>query len=91
LLAPSVEELLIGTAEEEGVPYQLATLSASNTDATAIHLQREGIPTGVVALPRRYSHSPVEVGDINDAVNAYRLLKAIVDKLSPDMDWSFVE
>ena len=43
-----------------------------------MHLVREGIPVGVINLPRRYSHSPVELLDLNDAAHALLLVEAIV-------------
>ncbi len=76
---PVMKRWLIEAAERAGVPYQLATvLLKAATDASAIHLAREGIPTGGVGLARRYSHSPVCTFDINDAVGAVELLGAFV-------------
>ena len=89
LVTPAMRRLLLETAEELKVPYQTTTLPATNTDAASIYLARRGIPTGVVSLPRRYSHSPVEVGDINDAVGALEIIKGVVAKMEPDMDFSF--
>jgi endoglucanase len=81
LMPPAVKSFLIHVAEAEGIPYQVAALHTSNTDAAAVHLAGKGIPTGVIALPRRYSHSPVEMLDLNDAVYALRLLEALVDRM----------
>jgi endoglucanase len=76
-----MRRLLIETAEAEGIPYQPVVHDRSTTDASAIHLQREGIPTGVITIPRRYSHTPVEMADINDVLGTLRLLQALVDRL----------
>ncbi len=76
-----MRRLLTETADAEGIPYQLLVHDRSTTDASAIHLQREGIPTGVITIPRRYSHTPVEVADVNDVVNTFRLLEALVARL----------
>jgi putative aminopeptidase FrvX len=81
LMLPGVKNFLVQIAEAEGIPYQISALHTSDTDAAAIQLAGRGIPTGVIALPRRYSHSPVEMLDLNDAANALRLLKAIVDQM----------
>jgi putative aminopeptidase FrvX len=40
--------------------------SGGTTDATSIHLTRSGIPTGVVSVPTRYLHSPIEVLSLED-------------------------
>lgn len=90
LVIPSMKKFLVETAQREGVTYQATAFPGGNTDATAIRLVREGIPVGVIALPRRYSHSPVEVGDINDAVGALKILKGVVARMGEDLDWSFV-
>ena len=39
---------------------------ATGTDADAIHLSRAGVPTGVVSIPLRYMHSPVELVQLDD-------------------------
>jgi len=75
LVNPNVRRLLEDTAAGAGVSYQVTTFTKGNTDATAIHLAREGIPSGIIALPRRYSHSPVEMGDIRDAMGAWKVLR----------------
>jgi putative aminopeptidase len=91
LVTPAIRRLLLETADVIGVPYQICTLPATNTDAAAIHLAGKGVPTGVIAIARRYSHSPVEVGDINDAVGALAILKAVVSGMRPEMDLSFIK
>jgi len=37
-----------------------------------------GIPTAPITVPRRYSHTPVEVLDLGNALNPLRLVDAIV-------------
>jgi endoglucanase len=51
------------------------------TDATAIHLTREGIPTGVLSVPTRYIHTPVEVVSLDDIENTIKLLVAAIEKV----------
>ncbi len=34
---------------------------ATGTDANAIQLTREGVAAGLVGIPNRYMHSPVEI------------------------------
>lgn len=75
---PKVKELLISTAEANKIPYQLAVGEGGTTDATAIHLTREGIPSGVIAIPTRYVHSQVEVAHMKDIEN---LVKLVVEAL----------
>ena len=77
---PRIRELLVSTAEEEKIPYQMEVLPRGSTDAATIHLTREGVPSGVISVPTRYAHS-YEVLDINDVVNAVRLLTATIRKV----------
>ena len=81
LLPDAMKELLVGTAQEAGIPHQLSALHTSNTDAAEVHLSGKGIPTGVIALARRYSHSPVELLDLKDAAHALDLLQRIVGRM----------
>ncbi len=72
---PRVFDLLISTAESHGIPVQINALArpASN-DGAAIQVSRGGCATGLVTIPNRYMHSPVEVVAESDLENAARLL-----------------
>jgi Cellulase M and related proteins len=78
---PKVKKLLIEAAEREEIPYQLEVSEGGTTDATAIHLTREGIPTGVLSAPTRYIHTPVEVVDMDDIENTVKLLVAALENV----------
>jgi putative aminopeptidase FrvX len=77
---PEVKELLISTAEAEEIPYQLVVSEGGTTDATAIHLTREGIPSGVLSPAVRYMHSPVEVVNLEDIENTVKLIVAALKR-----------
>ncbi len=79
---PAIRDLLIRTAKEEGIPYQLEVLPGGTTDASAMQLTREGIPVGTVSVPTRYIHSPVEVLSLEDAVNAARLVAGFAKRVN---------
>lgn len=79
LMPETVRQFLIDVAEREDIPYQLATFSFGNTDAGAVYTAARGIPTAVATIPRRYSHSPVEMLDLDDAVATLRLCQAVVE------------
>ena len=78
---PKVKELLISAADEEGIPYQLEVSEGGTTDASAIHLTREGIPTGVISPPTRYIHTPVSVVNVEDVENAVKLILAVLKRI----------
>jgi len=63
---PAVLKWLKDTASRYDIPYQLSVSEGGTTDATAIHLTRSGIPTGVIGVPTRYIHSPVELLSLKD-------------------------
>ncbi len=87
---PAMRDLLFATAEREGISYQRALFYGGNSDAAAVHLVRSGVPTGIVNIARRYSHSPVEMLDINDAVGSLRLIETVARGFSADTDLSFL-
>ena len=88
-LSPKVFELLAATAERESIDH---TIEASGrytaTDADAYQVSRAGIPTGLVSIPLRYMHSPVELVDLRDVEAAIELLVAFASSIDPDVDLS---
>jgi len=81
-----VSDWLRNTAEKNEIPYQLEVGDGGNTDATIIHLVRDGIPSIPFSVPARYIHSPVEVIDMKDVEASVELLvKAL--KTKPDLTW----
>jgi putative aminopeptidase FrvX len=61
-------------ARKNDIPVQLEVGSGGTTDASAIHLERGGIPSTTLSIPTRYIHSPVEVVDPRDIEAGVRLL-----------------
>jgi endoglucanase len=87
-LHPLVFELLHRAAEESGIPFTVESLGRNTgTDADAFHLSRAGIPTGLVSVPVRYLHSPVELVSLADIDAAARLIAAFAKLLEPGMSF----
>jgi endoglucanase len=87
-LHPRVFELLYDAAEQEQIPVTVESLGrATGTDADAIHLSRAGVPTGLVSVPLRYMHSPVELARVADIDAAARLIAAFAQRLEPGMSF----
>jgi endoglucanase len=87
-LDPKLFELLYETAEAEGIPFTVtASARGTGTDADAMHMSRAGIPCGVVSVPLRYMHSPVEMVQLDDVENTAKLLAAFALRLAPDADF----
>ncbi len=78
---PKVKELLTSVADEEKIPYQLEVSEGGTTDASVIHLTREGIPTGVISPASRYIHTPVSVVNVEDVENAVKLILAVLKRI----------
>ena len=76
-------QLVIETAEEEGIPYQFKQPGKGGTDAGAIHLAKTGVPTLPVSVPSRYIHSPVSVLSKSDFQHTVDLMAASLKRLTP--------
>jgi tetrahedral aminopeptidase len=63
----------------------------SCTDGWAIQVAREGIPTGIVAIPIRSMHTPVETVAIKDVERTGRLLADFIRALDEEFYQSLVE
>jgi putative aminopeptidase FrvX len=90
IMAPQMKNLIIRYAEKLDIPYQMAVMTGATSDVAAVHLEREGILSGAITIARRYSHSPVEVADLNDFEKGLTLLKAIVEDMDNWGDMKFV-
>lgn len=73
ILNEKVKNLLIKSANDAKVPFQ-THISSGSTDGAAVHITKEGIPTGVISIPSKYIHSTVEIVDINDLDNTLKLV-----------------
>ncbi len=75
---PQVVERLKAAADGHEIPYSIEPAPGrSGTDAWAIQVSREGVPSGLVSIPIRYMHQPVETGAVKDVERAGRLLAAL--------------
>ncbi len=79
IVPESVLKWLKDAAESNNIPYQLEVGMGGTTDATAIHLTREGIPSGVISPPSRYIHTPVSVLSMGDLENCAKLVAKAVE------------
>jgi endoglucanase len=88
-LSPKVSELLIEVAGEAGIEHTVgATGSSTSTDADGVQFTRSGIPTGLVSIPLRYMHSPVEMVDLADVEAAVALIASFAERLDDKIDLS---
>jgi len=86
-LSPQVFELLVETAEANEIAHTVgATGSSTGTDADAVQFARSGVPTGLVAIPLRYMHSPVEMVDLADLEATVELIAAFASRVDASID-----
>jgi putative aminopeptidase FrvX len=82
---PALHEALVEAAKAQEIPYQIEPLpGSSGTDAWAIQVSREGVPTALLSIALRYMHSPVEVIAVKDVERTGRLLAHFIAGLAPD-------
>jgi endoglucanase len=86
---PRVFDILVETAEAKKIPYQLeAAPGATGTDAGVMQVARAGVATGVIGVPLRYMHTPVELLALSDLENAAKLIAEFILRL--DKKTSFI-
>ncbi len=72
-------------AEQLEIPHQIEVMPRhSGTDAVAIQIVAEGIPSMVLSIPLRYMHTPVEVASLKDIQRTAHLLAEFIVRLEPD-------
>jgi len=78
---PKVMRLLLDTAEENTITYQLETGLPGTTDAAKMSLTRQGVPSGTISVATRYIHSPAGILSLKDAENSAKLTVAVIEKI----------
>lgn len=67
---------LLETAASNQIPVQETVVQGMGTDGAA--MIRSGVPSALLMIATRYTHSPFEMGDERDLEGALALLKAFV-------------
>jgi putative aminopeptidase FrvX len=78
---PKVLRLLMDTAEESKIAYQIETGLPGSTDAARMSLTRQGVPSGTISVGTRYIHSPVGMLSLTDAENSAKLTAAVIQQI----------
>jgi putative aminopeptidase FrvX len=76
-----LRNLVIDTAEQEGIPYQFDSVAAGGTDGGRFQLAGDGVPTLTIGIPSRYIHSAASMINRDDFDNGTRLMVAIMKRL----------
>jgi len=76
-----LKELVIDTAEDAQIPYQLSMIRRGGTDAGVIHISGPGCPCTVLGVPTRHIHSHVALLNLDDVERCIELVIAVVQRL----------
>ena len=86
IYSKKIRQRLVATALKHRIPHQ-KDIFRTWTDASTIHTSGKGIPCGGLYIPRRYSHSPVELVKWSDVEKTAELLYFFLKELrSADID-----
>lgn len=80
-------DLLVRAATDRGIPFQFKAPGLGGTDAGAIHMVREGVPSVAVAVPARYIHTPVSFINLDDFEHTVTLVKEALHRLDKEFPW----
>ena len=84
-LHPHITQTLLDMAERLEIPHEIDVQPArTGTDAWGIQVAAGGIPSGLVSIPIRNMHTPVEVVDVKDVARTARLLTAFLAQADHD-------
>jgi endoglucanase len=81
IYSKKIRQRLIHTAVKNRIPHQ-KDIFRTWTDASTIHTSGRGVPCGGVYIPRRYSHSPVELVKWSDVERTAELLYLFLKDLN---------
>lgn len=88
---PKIVEFIEEVSKKKEINIQHeATSIRTGTDTDSIFYQKTGIPCGLISLPLRYMHSPVETASVKDINALIDLMVETVLALEPDQTFSTV-
>lgn len=89
LLNHKVFNRLVNVAKENEIPYQvMAANEGTGTEADVFQITKSGIPTALISIPNRYTHTPVELVSMDDLTNTARLLAAFAESVNVEDNWN---
>ena len=85
---PVVFRMVMEGAQKDGIEVQVAPEPAgTGTDANAMQITRGGMATGLVGIPLRYMHTPVELLQLSDVEQCARVMAAYCRLVTPQTDF----
>lgn len=84
---PGLHKRLMQTAQDYGIPYIVDVCDGvTGTDAGALQISRQGIPTLLLEMPLRYMHTTVETLNLSNVKMAAKLLALFIVNLGTDLE-----
>jgi endoglucanase len=84
---PILGERLTAAATALEIPHQTEVIAGpSGTDAWAIQVSRSGVPCGLLGIPVRSMHTPVETVCLRDIERTAKLLAEFIVRLAPGFE-----
>ncbi|HOP07084.1 MAG TPA: M42 family metallopeptidase [candidate division Zixibacteria bacterium] len=84
-------DLIIDTAEEKKIPYNLSYMARGGGDGGSIHKSQLGVPTIYIGPPTRYIHTHNAIMNRTDYDNTVKLVVEVIKKLDKKTVKSFTE
>lgn len=86
---PRLVKFIKKIAKENNIKIQETVRESGGTNASKIHLENGGIPTIVLGIPVRYTHSHYGFISYDDYLETVKLVKAIAENITKDIIDSF--
>src|SRR5207253_2058771 len=85
---PVVFQRLLKAARGGSLPHQVRAIAgATGTDGSAMQLSRGGVAMGIVGVPLRYMHTPVEILSLADLDSTVEVLTRFLLDLDESVDF----
>ena len=82
---PKLREQMVKVGTEYNIPFQYEVdPGPTGTDARAIQITREGIPTLLLSIPLKYMHTSTELINLKDVKSSAKLLARFISSITKD-------
>ncbi len=81
IVSEKIKNMCIEEARKNKIKYQVDVIDGGMTDGAVIYMNREGIPTAVLAIPSRYIHSPCGIFNLDDIDAAVQLAIKVITRV----------
>jgi putative aminopeptidase FrvX len=79
-----LRDFVTDTADELGIPYQFESIAGGGTDAGAVHMTANGVPSLAITVATRYIHSHAAMLHRDDYEHAVKLITEVIKRLDAD-------